>query len=188
MTAAGDGRGSWRRAALWAALAAAATGGCFDDAGETASTGFQDLNADEVLYGVHHNMTTDGVREALLGADSLFGWRDSSHTWAMGFSLRVFEDGTGVAQATITAERGRLDMSRNELKAVGNAVLSIPNQDREIRTEELYISPNSNRIWSDVKVVMREAGCEVEGSRFESDMSFREVKIWHTREGDCPGQ
>ena len=185
-----------RRAFAGVALAIAATG-CFDDSGETAATGFEELNADEVLYGVSHTLTTDGVREAILAADSLFGWRDSLHTWAIGFSLRVFADGTGEAQATITAERGRLQgpnrpptdsRSEAELVAVGNAVLSIPEQGREIQSDELLISTYRDLIWSNGPVVMSEAGCEIEGSRFEADMSFGRVKVWRTKEGDCPGQ
>ena len=160
---------------------------CLDDANDTASTDFEEMDADEVLYGVSHTMTNDGVREALLAADSMFSWRDSSNTWVMGLTLRVYDEATGHAQATITADRGRLDMAGNELKAIGDAVLEIPDQDRRILTDELYVVPGADRIWSDLPVVMRQAGCEIEGNRFTSDMSFREVKVWGTREGDCPG-
>lgn len=197
MTGVGSFAESPLRCAFAGVALAVAAAGCFDDSGETAATGFEELNADEVLYGVSHAVTTDGVREAILTADSLFGWRDSSHTWAIGFSLRVFADGTGDTQATITAERGRLQgpnrpptesRSEAELVAVGNAVLRIPDQDREIQSDELLISTFRDLIWSNRPVVMREAGCEVEGSRFEADMSFRKVKVWRTKEGDCPGQ
>lgn len=189
--------GSPLRCALAGVALAVAAAGCFDDSGEAAATGFEELSADEVLYGVSHTLTTDGVREAILAADSLFGWRDSLHTWAIGFSLRVFADGTGEAQATITAERGRLQgpnrpptesRSEAELVALGDAVLRIPDQDREIRSDELLISTSRDLIWSNRPVVMREAGCEIEGTRFEADMSFREVKVWRTKEGDCPGR
>lgn len=182
-TGPGGHRPGWSAALL---LGVATATACLGDANDTPTTEFEQMDADEVLYGVEHNMTNNGVREALLIADSMFSWRDSANTWAMGLTVRVFGETTGAAQATITSDRGRLDMANNELKAVGNVVLDIPDQDREIRTEELYVSPDSDRMRSDIPVVMRHEGCEIEGDRFESDMSFRRVKLWGTRERDCP--
>ena len=186
------GRSPGARSSRWSAglllAVAAAAAACLDDASEAATTEFEEMDADEVLYGVSHNMTNNGVREALLTADSMFSWRDSSSTYLMGLTLQVFDERTGDEQATITADRGSLDMAGNKLRAIGNAVLDIPDQDRQIRTEELYVSPDADRIWSDVPVVMREAGCEIEGNRFHSDMAFREVKLWGTRERDCPNR
>lgn len=170
------------------AAAALAVAACADDPGDAATTEFEQPNADEVLYGVSHTMTNNGVREALLTADSMFSWRDSANTWVVGLKLEVFDEGTGLPQATITSDRGRLDMALNELKAIGNAFLEIPGQEREIRSDELHVSPDSDRIWSELPVVMREAGCEIEGDRFDSDMSFDQVKLWGTRERECPNR
>ena len=186
------GRSAVRPSSRWSAglsiAVAAAAAACLNNADEMATTEFEDMDADEVLYGVSHNMTNNGVREALLSADSMFSWRDSANTWVMGLTLQVFDERTGNRQATITADRGRLDMARNELKAIGNAVLDIPDQDRQIRTDELWVSPDTDRIWSNVPVVMREAGCEIEGDRFESNTSFERVKLWGTRERECRNQ
>ena len=174
--------GAWSaRLATLAALGALA---CLSDAEDVATT-FEEISADEIVYGVSHNMSRDGIREARLEADSMLMWRDSTHAWVMRMTLLVFDD-QGGQRATITADRGRFDMATNELMAVGNAVLSIPGQDREIRTEVLNFSQESDRVWSDVPVVMREAGCEIEGDRLQSDIAFDEVKLWGTREKDCP--
>lgn len=175
--------GAWSaRLATFAAVAALA---CLNDAEDAAGTEFGESSADDVMYTVTHNMSKDGVREAQLVADSMLMWNDSTHTWVMQMTLHVFDD-QGGRRATITADRGRFDMSTNELMAVGNAVLTIPGQAREIRTEVLNFSQDSDRVWSDVTVVMREAGCEIEGDRLESDISFNQVKLWGTRERDCP--
>ena len=174
--------GAWSaRLATLAALGALA---CLSDAEDVATT-FEEISADEIVYGVSHNMSRDGIREARLEADSMLMWRDSTHAWVMRMTLLVFDD-QGGQRATITADRGRFNMATNELMAVGNAVLSIPGQDREIRTEVLNFSQESDRVWSDVPVVMREAGCEIEGDRLQSDIAFDEVKLWGTREKDCP--
>ena len=175
--------GVWSaRLATLAALVAVA---CLTEAEDETTAGFEEISADEVVYGVSHNMSKDGIREARLEADSMLMWRDSSHTWVMQMTLLVFDD-QGSQRATITADRGRFDMATNELMAVGNAVLSIPGQEREIRTEVLNFSQESDRVWSDVSVVMREAGCEIEGDRLQSDIAFDKVKLWGTRERDCP--
>ena len=175
--------GAWpARLATLAAIVALA---CLDEAEDTAGTEFEEASADDVMYGVSHNMSKDGIREARLQADSMLMWNDSTHTWVMQMTLLVYND-QGGQRATITADRGRFDMSNNELMAVGDAVLTIPGQNREIRTEVLNFSQQSDRVWSDVTVVMREEGCEIEGDRLESDISFDDVKLWGTRERDCP--
>ncbi len=168
-----------------AALAALAALACLNESEDAAGTEFEESSADDVMYGVSHNMSKDGIREARLQADSMLMWNDSTYTWVMEMTLLVYDDHGG-QRATITADRGRFDMATNELMAVGNAVLSIPGQAREIRTEVLNFSQDSDRVWSDVTVVMREEGCEIEGDRLESDISFNQVKLWGTRERDCP--
>ena len=187
---AGHGKTPGGFAARWpAALAiAVSAAACLNSPDEGAPTEFAEINADEVLYGVEHYMTNNGVREALMSADTMYSWRDSTHTRAIGLRLQVYDKRTGNDQATITADRGRLDMRANELMAIGNAVLDIPDQDRQIRTEELWVAPDSDRIWSDVPVVMRQSGCEIEGDRFDSDLSFKRVKLWGTRERECPNR
>ena len=160
---------SGARSARLAPLAALVALACLNEADDTAGTEFTESAADDVMYGVSHNMSKDGIREAQLAADSMLMWNDSTHTWVMGMTLLVYDE-QGCRRATITADRGRFDMSTNELMAVGNAVLTIPGQDREIRTEVLNFSQDSDRVWSDVPVVMREGGCEIEGDRLESDI------------------
>ena len=185
------GRGGWVRArpcmspAMLAVLAALVVPACFSASDETAGTDFAESSADDVMYGVSHNMSKDGIREARLEADSMLMWNDSAHTWVVGMTLHVYGD-RGGQRATITADRGRFDMTTNELMAVGNALLTIPGQAREIRTEVLNFSQEGDRIWSDVPVVMQELGCEIEGDRMESDIAFDEVRLWGTRERDCP--
>ncbi len=161
---------------------------CTNDSGDWATTQLQDVQADEIVYGVSISMTHDGVRKASLTADSMFSWRDSTHALVLGLSVVVYSD-RGGRLAMIESERGRLRVTDDagSLEAYGNAVLKIPDQDREIWTEELHVEPESERIWSDVPVVMRYGDCEIEGDRMQADMNFDDVRIWGTRDRDCPG-
>ena len=176
---------AWLR--LYMLLAAACpllTAACLNTTEEPPPAGLETIDADEIVYGVSLNMSRDGIREATLMADSMFSWRDSTHARVMGLSLVVFDE-RGGRRATITADEGRLNRMGNELTATGSAVLAIPGQGREIRTEELHFAPEVNRVWTDVPVVMLEGGCEFEGDRLQSDMDFDDVRIWGTRERGC---
>ena len=157
---------------------------CINTTEEPPPSGLETVDADEIVYGVSANMSREGIREAILSADSMFSWRDSAHARVMGLSLVVFDE-RGGRRATITADEGRLNRIGNELTASGNAVLSIPEQGREIHTEELHFSLEVERVWTDVPVVMHEGGCVFEGDRLQSDMDFDDVRIWGTRERGC---
>lgn len=157
---------------------------CINTTEEPPPAGLETVDADEIVYGVSLNMSREGIREAMLAADSMFSWKDSTHARVMGLSLVVFDE-RGGRRATITADEGRLNRMGNELTASGNAVLSIPEQGREIRTDELHFAPEVDRVWTDVPVLMHEGGCVFEGDRLQSDMDFDDVRIWGTRERGC---
>ena len=163
------------------ALLAAA---CINTTEDPPPAALETVDADEIVYGVSLNMSREGIREAMLTADSMFSWKDSAHARVMGLSLVVFDE-RGGRRATITADEGRLNRMGNELTAMGSAVLSIPEQGREIRTDELHFAPEVDRVWTDVPVVMHEGGCVFEGDRLQSDMDFDDVRIWGTRERGC---
>ena len=166
------------------AVAVSACAACSTGSEEGPTTELEEINADEIVYGVSRRLTREGVQEALLYADSMFMWRDSAYARGMGLTLIIFDE-QGRRRANIEADGGRLSNAGNELRAYGNALLRIPASGQEIRTEELNFTPDEDRIWSDRHVVMRESGCVVEGDRFQADMSFDDLKIWGTREGGC---
>lgn len=174
------------RLPLYLALAAAVSShaACSTESEEGPTTELEEINADEIVYGVSRRLTREGVQEALLFADSMFMWRDSAYARVIGLTLIVYDE-QGRRRANIEADGGRLSNAGNELRAYGNALLRIPGTGQEIRTEELNFAPDEDRVWSDRHIVMREAGCVVEGDRFQADMSFDDLKIWGTREGEC---
>ena len=176
--------GVLRIAPWWPGCLPLLAAACINTTEEPPPAGLETVDADEIVYGVSLNMSREGIREAMLSADSMFSWKDSAHARVMGLSLVVFDD-RGGRRATITADEGRLNRMGNELTASGNAVLSIPEQGREIRTEELHFAPEVDRVWTDVPVVMHEDGCVFEGDRLQSDMDFDDVRIWGTRERGC---
>lgn len=166
---------------------ALAAGACSAESEEGPATELEAVNADEIVYGVSRRMTREGVQEALLMADSMFLWRDSSHAQVIGLTLIVFDE-QGRRRANITADRGRLSNVGNELTASGSAVLRVSTTGQEIRTGELHFAPEADRIWSDVPVEIHEGGCVFDGDRFQADMSFDAVRIWGESAGRCGEQ
>lgn len=171
-------------AAAGALLGLAVCGGASD---EGTPSELLEAGADHVTYGVTRLFSREGVEEARMRADSMYMWDDSSRVWLMGLTLDVFTEGGG-RRAVISAERGRMDMAGEELVATGNATLSIPAEGREIRSAELRFvlaAGTERRIETDSAVTMREGGCTVLGDGLQSDLSFDELRIVGTREGEC---
>ncbi len=172
------------------AVLAAGLAACGTPAGESAPAELSAAGADHVTYGVTRRFSRNGVEEALLRADSMYMWDDSSRVRLMGLTLEVVGEG-GSRRAVITAERGRMDMAGEELVASGNAALSIPSEGREISSAELRFvlaGSRERRIETDSTVTMREGGCTVQGDGLRSDLAFDELRILGAREGQCPGQ
>lgn len=166
-----------------------ALAGCAGPSDETTPAELLDAGADHVTYGVTRLFSRNGVEEAQMRADSMYMWDDSSRVRLMGLTLEIYTEGGG-RRAVITAERGRMDTEGEELVATGNATLSIPAEGREIHSAELRFvlaAGIERRIETDSAVTMREGNCTVEGDGLRSDLSFDELRILGTREGECPG-
>lgn len=180
-----QGRGS---AALVVLLAGLTAFGC-DDTGETpvVADEAQEIEADNVVYGMSQVLTEEGVREARVRADTAYFFEDSSAVHLIGVDLTVFSEETGDERAAVTSERGRLDTRSRGMVGRGDVVLQIFEGNRTIRTEVLHYEPRTDRIWSDTFTVMEEAGRVTCGVSFRSDLEFRSVTIENARTTGCGG-
>lgn len=138
------------------------------------------MEADNVMYGLSHNMTHDGVRDALVEADTAYSWQDSTVIDLRNLRLVAFDEAGG-ERAVVTALRGRLDPQTRRMFARGTVVLTIYDGGRIVESEELNYDPDSNRIWSDVATVMREGTSILEGDGFDSDAEFTNVRVRNAR-------
>jgi LPS export ABC transporter protein LptC len=165
----------------FAGLALLALGACERE--ETAPVIASDLvamEADNVLYSMTHYMTRDGLREALVEADTAYSWQDSTRVDMRNVRLVVYGD-AGEEKAVVTARNGYLDPETRQMFAQGEVVLTIFDGDRIVESEELNYNPDQDRIWSDMPTVMREGNQVLEGTGFDSDTQFQNLRVRNAR-------
>lgn len=160
-------------------LAALFALGCTgDEAGPVAGERYVEMKADQVLFDVEHYLTTEGVRRALLRADTMYLYRDSAEVGVRQVHLDLFNR-RGRKTAVVTAERGRLDTRTESMVARGNVVVVTTEGDRRIETEVLHFSPRRNLIWSDTATTFYKPGSIIHGTGFTSDPGLNNVEIQH---------
>jgi LPS export ABC transporter protein LptC len=161
-----------RRIAL-VALAALAVAACNGPTTPPTSN-YQSLPADQVMYGMEHNVTNGGIRSAHMKADTAFMFNDSSTIHLRVVDLDVFTE-QGTVRAELTSLTGELDQTTNRMVARGNVVLVVKGENgRTIYTEELHYDPSQKQIWSDVKIrQVFPDGKENTATSFRADDQFK---------------
>lgn len=142
------------------------------------------LDADGVIMSGEHVITNQqGIRTAYLQFDTMFQWTDSTHSALRGVDLVVFNE-DGSERGRVVSDRGTFDPRGESLTAQENVVLTVPGQQRRLETSELHYDPEAEQLWSDSSFVMTEAGREVRGSSFTTDLQFRNFEVRGIGEND----
>jgi LPS export ABC transporter protein LptC len=160
-----------------------ALAGACDDPTNTAvaASDLMEIDADNVIYGMTSFLSASGVREGRVEADTAFVYADSARIYLRQMELTFYET-DGRARATVTAIRGELDTNTDAMVARGDVVLNVHADGRVIKTSELMYDPQRNRIWSDSATTQILADGRVsEGTAFESDMEFANIRIENPR-------
>lgn len=147
-----------------------------DGATEPPAQADADLPADMVIEGVDWTITVNGVREAVLRADSGFMHVDSAEVDLVKVDLRVFDPATGGEKAHVVSRTGVLNTRTQAMVARGNVRVRLAD-GAVITTEELHYRPDDDRIWSDQPTTMVRGGTTVRGTGFTSDAEFRNYRI-----------
>jgi len=145
-----------------------------------ASSDLQGIKADVVFYGMESYLTSQGVRQGRIQADTAYMYNDSSLIQVHGMHV-VFYDTDGRQKATVTSARGELDRKSERMIARGNVVLVVAADGRKIESAELHYDPDLNRLWSDSATVMYNGADTTKGSSFQSDLEFKNVEIKNPR-------
>ncbi len=136
------------------------------------------MEADYIIFGLTNYLTREGIREAVVEADTALVFQDSTVVLLRGnVKLTAYHEELGTEKAFVTSDRGRLDTSTNALWAEGNAVLIIQADGRRIESYELTYTPEIDLIQSDSATVMYDGDDIIEGTSFISDLNFENVVI-----------
>ena len=151
------------------------------DSAVVASGDLQEINADNVIFGMISFITANGIREGHVQADTAYLFVDSAKAELRQMRILFFNE-DGSQRATVTGTSGEWDQATDRMTAWGDVLLVVHSDKRRIETEELNYDPESERIWSDSATVQTMAnGTVTRGSSFESDMEFRNVRITSIR-------
>jgi LPS export ABC transporter protein LptC len=159
-------------------LAVLLLSGCKDnDMTPTATVGYKDIPADQIIVNMEQYITESGRQRALLRGDTAYVFEDSAKAHVKKVHLTLYNT-DGSERAQLTSREGDFSSTSQAMVARGNVVLVIRGPDsRTVESEELHYDPNQKRIWSDKPTVMRSASGVLRGSGFESDDQFYNSKV-----------
>lgn len=161
-----------------------ALGGCDPDIDTPlASEAIQSMEADNVIFGMVSFLTSSGIREGRVEADTAYMFADSATAHLRQMRI-VFYDVDGRERASVTGLRGSWGQANDRMVARGDVVLLVYADSMTIESQEIHYDPGLERIWSDSATVQTLAdGTVSSGSAFESDLSFENVRIQDMRGG-----
>lgn len=154
-------------------LFAAVMAACGNDSTESPEVlSPNDLPPGDVTFGVTHVMTTDGVRSAILDADTAVQ-QDNGRRWDLrGVEIQFFT-ATGAESGTLTSRTGEYTPDDGSFVARDSVTLITQAETgrRQLETEELFYDVNTEQIWSDSSFVLHDADGIWTGSSFRSDVN-----------------
>lgn len=141
-----------------------------------------ELPADNVIYGLRHVMTKDGVRTGNLHGDTAYVFERDRRLDIVGVRL-VFFGESGEQTGTLTSATGEYQIATGSFVARGNVVLITQEEGgtRRLETEELHYDVREDQLWSDVPFVMIHAGRTTRGTSFRSDSGFDNWSVTEAR-------
>ena len=131
-------------------------------------------SADQIVYGLVHNVTTDGVLRARIEADTAFFY-ESTQSAELKQLTAVFFSALGEISSTVTAAEGTYKWLIGDMEARINVIAVTPD-GRRLTTETLSYSKISNRLTGPESFEFTAPDRELAGDGFTADPSFRDVR------------
>lgn len=173
-----------RRLFVIAAAVVAVLGACSREISTPVATSdLQGMEADYVAFGMVSFISTAGVREGRIEADTAYMFEETQSALLHQMHL-IFYDEFGLERATVTGTSGDWEQQTNKMVARGDVVLFIHADSSTIESPEIHYDPGVDRVWSDSATVRTmKDGSVTTGTAFESDMSFDNLRIENMRGG-----
>jgi len=167
----------------WITLAALAlTFGCSAEVGGPGgATREMEALESPIVFGMVAFMTSSGVREGRIEADTAYTYADSVKVDLRGMTATFFDE-NGNDRATVTGREGEWDQESDRMIARGDVVLLVHTDGSRIESAEINYDPSIDRVWSDSATVRTLSNGTVQsGSAFESDIEFTNVTVRDVR-------
>ncbi len=169
----------------WAAVAGAIAVGCGGTETPTFTLSTAD-SADQVFFGLEHNLTLDGVLRANVRADTAYFYQETQRADLKGVEV-IFYSPTGQETSRLTSREGSYDWRTGNMEARGDVVAVTPD-GRRLTTSILRYDRASNRIAGPAPFVFDAPDRHLEGDGFTSDPDFRNVVTTRPRRGRIEGE
>ena len=150
-------------------------GACQDEGVRPPITQTAADSADQILFGLFHHVTEDGLRKSLVEADTAYIF-DATQTAELKKLKVTFYDENGAVSSILTADEGTYFQQTGGMTARGNVVGTAPD-GRTLRTTELKYDPNSEKVSTDKQFTFLRNGNLLEGDGFISDVNFANIVV-----------
>ena len=125
-------------------------------------------------------MTTSGLRQAVIYADTLFVFQKEDSISARNVKVDFYDD-RGAYQSTLTAKQGLVRQKLQSFSVWGNVI--VQNDTSRLETESLHWNSKLNLITTDDFVRFQRNGDIITGYGMEADNKLQNVKILHNVKG-----
>ncbi len=166
-------------AAVLAVGAAAAT--ACGDAGRPAVAGTAADTADQVIFGLNHQLTIDGAIRTRLHADTAYLYQVPQITVLRHIKV-TFYNAEGRESSTLTAKAGKYEWRSGDMEA-RDSVVAVTPDGRRLTTTVLRYHRADQSIEGPEAFVFDAPGRHLEGDGFTSDPDFRNVATKRPRKG-----
>ncbi len=138
-------------------------------------------SADQVMVGMAHTITRDGIKSTYLEADSAWVFQAREVTEMKGVRV-TFYGPNGAVRSVVTADSGSYEMRSGTLDARGNVIAVTPPPDSgTLKTEHLLFDRATNQITSDTSYTYTSLRGNGSGASFETDPDFRRFRSWQPK-------
>lgn len=133
--------------------------------------------ANQVVFGLEHWVTSEGIRRARVEADTAFFIEDRAQVELRVMRV-VFFDVAGDTTSILTSERGTYYWNTQDMVAEQDVVVVNPRDGSRIETTVLNYNRAEDRIWGDQPAKMwRSDGTVLEGTSFETNSRMDDVIV-----------
>jgi LPS export ABC transporter protein LptC len=138
-------------------------------------------SADNVVFGIKHSISTDGMRRVRIEADTGYYYEAQQAVELRQLTV-IFYSTEGAESSRITADWGTYNYRTGNMVARTN-VVGITPDGRRLTTSKLEYNQVADRLETDEPFVFDSPDEYLEGSGFSADRDFRNVRVTNPREG-----